>query len=182
MNWIRSFCPEGELTQQTVAHAALEAIARAVAPQGFWGRTHEEWRKDADTVHGFSTYADCVLTILKGRPPAGQELLTHRGDVLPLLSGQLCGDESNIKCPHCGSDYTHIERAGTVMGSDPHEAKVYPGTVPTSTTGFRRSGVEIVMSCEMCPFQFALVVQQHKGNNFVQVHRCLLDHQHRPNL
>jgi hypothetical protein len=97
----------------------------------------------------------------------------HQGrDAVTLLAGEIYHGEANIMCPNCQSDYTHVEHVGTLVGSDQHEAAVaYEGTAPTGATPSRRSAVEIVFSCENCPEYFALVIQQHKGNNLVQVHQ-----------
>lgn len=91
------------------------------------------------------------------------------------LSGSAIGPSSgrqtpNIRCPNCGSDYTHIEQAGTITGSDGYEAiEAYHGTISIDRTGNRRSGIKIVFSCESCPILFALVVQQHKGINYLEI-------------
>jgi hypothetical protein len=75
-----------------------------------------------------------------------------------------------ISCPYCGGCYTHILRVGTLLGSDEHEALVYDGTDTTGATGSRRSALEIVFWCEFCqPKLFALVIQQHKGWNFIRI-------------
>jgi hypothetical protein len=97
----------------------------------------------------------------------------HKGKAaIALLSGQSYHGESNIVCPNCKSDFTHVEHVGTLIGSDDNEATLaYEGTSPTGTTPGRRSAVEVVFSCESCPEHFALVIQQHKGNNLVEVHQ-----------
>jgi hypothetical protein len=96
----------------------------------------------------------------------------HRGrDALAYLSGRFISGEANVVCPSCGFDYTHIHHVGTLVGSDQFEAvPAYEGTAPSGATPQRRSAVEIVFSCENCPKLFALVIQQHKGNNLVEVH------------
>jgi hypothetical protein len=84
------------------------------------------------------------------------------------LSGSDTMDDVNIRCPNCGYDYTHIERAGTLTGSDEYEAvKAYPGTESIGVTGSRRSAIKVVMSCEECPTLFGLIIQQDKGVNFL---------------
>jgi hypothetical protein len=35
--------------------------------------------------------------------------------------------------------------------------------------------VEVVFTCENCPQLFALVIQQHKGNNMIEVHANVAD-------
>jgi hypothetical protein len=76
-----------------------------------------------------------------------------------------------LLCPACGSEYSHVERVGTTYGTDKYEAGVYPGTKAIRHTGWRRSGVEIVCSCESCLELFSLVLQQHKGQNFILVRK-----------
>lgn len=90
-------------------------------------------------------------------------------DVYRCLTGDSGGpDRINLQCP-CGSNYTHVVSVGTRLGSDEHEAVIYPGTVKTGESGHRRSAVEIVFACEGCPERFALVIQQHKGRNFIDM-------------
>jgi hypothetical protein len=95
----------------------------------------------------------------------------HQGlNAIGFLSGQAFG-EATVVCPSCGFHYTHVLRGGTLMGSDQSEAKQdYEGMELSGTTPSRRSAAEIVFSCENCPKLFALVIQQHKGNNFVEIH------------
>jgi hypothetical protein len=102
----------------------------------------------------------------------------HRGrDAVALLSGQGLLGEANVVCPNCRSDYTHVHHVGTLVGSDQHEAVAsYEGTTPTGATPQRRSAVEIVFSCENCSEYFALVIQQSKGNNLVEVHQNVGSH------
>ena len=96
----------------------------------------------------------------------------HRGkQAISFLAGNSSADEANVICPHCGSEYTHVRHVGTLFGSDHAEAELaHDGTATSGVTSQRRSAVEIVFSCENCPDLFALVIQQHKGNNFVEVH------------
>jgi hypothetical protein len=73
-----------------------------------------------------------------------------------------------MTCPVCGFDYTHPVGAYTRLGSDTFEAGVYDGTRALDVTGYRRSALVVRFYCEGgC--RFALVVQQHKGQNFVWV-------------
>jgi hypothetical protein len=93
-------------------------------------------------------------------------------EVVPSLTGTFLADQVNIRCPNCGSDYTHIRHAGTLVGSDEGEATVaYSGTGPSGTTAARRSALEVVFECEGCTKLFALVIQQVKGVN----HFCIED-------
>jgi hypothetical protein len=96
----------------------------------------------------------------------------HRGqEAIRFLSGRLHTDLVNVLCPSCGSDYTHVQHVGTLVGSDQAEAvPAYEGTFPSGTTPQRRSAVEIVFLCEQCPKLFALIIQQHKGINHVEIH------------
>jgi hypothetical protein len=100
-------------------------------------------------------------------------MMIHRGkEAVALLSGHILLGEANVVCPNCHSDYTHVHHVGTLVGSDEHEAvAAYQGTAPSAATPQRRSAVEIVFSCENCPEYFALVIQQSKGNNLVEVHQ-----------
>lgn len=97
----------------------------------------------------------------------------HKGkDALALLTGQAYSGEANVVCPNCRSEYTHVHHVGTLVGSDQDEAvDAYDGTATSGATPRRRSAVEIVFSCEGCNENFALVVQQHKGVNLVEVHQ-----------
>lgn len=91
--------------------------------------------------------------------------------VRPVLAGRLRPREVNVRCPHCRSHYTHIRRVGTLVGTDVSEATpAYPGTEATGTTPDRRSALEVVFECECCPDRFALVIQQYKGVNRIEVH------------
>lgn len=100
-------------------------------------------------------------------------MTVHRGrEAVALLSGQSLVGEATVVCPSCRHDNTHVHHVGTLIGSDQHEAvAAHEGTDPTGATPQRRSAVEIVFSCEHCPEQFALVIQQCKGNNLVEVHQ-----------
>lgn len=46
---------------------------------------------------------------------------------------------------------------------------MYEGTQRIGSTPWRRSGVAIEFWCETCPNLFAVVVQQHKGRNFIVI-------------
>jgi hypothetical protein len=106
----------------------------------------------------------------------GPATIIDRHEVLSLLAGDHCDPDANIVCPHCGGHYTHIRRVGTLKGSDPYEARTaYAGTRQTGTTPERRSALEIVFACEQCPELFALVIQQHKGINLLQIHTSVPD-------
>jgi Zn finger protein HypA/HybF involved in hydrogenase expression len=97
------------------------------------------------------------------------KIIDDRELVIELLSGESYAGEANVRCPHCHGDYTHVRSVGTLMGSDPYEATpAYHGTVTSGQTASRRSAVEIVFECEMCPQPFSLVIQQHKGVNELQ--------------
>lgn len=76
------------------------------------------------------------------------------------------GEDDAILCPACRDMYSHIRRVYTRMGSDPHEAVVYEGTVASDTTGSRRSALVVEIDGE-CGHSWNLVIQQHKGNNYV---------------
>ncbi len=72
-----------------------------------------------------------------------------------------------LRCPQCSYDYTHIERVFTLLGSDPQEAAVYEGTKALGKTRSRRSALVIVLNGE-CGHRWSLILQQHKGNIFVE--------------
>lgn len=84
------------------------------------------------------------------------------------VNSSLDGDETVVLCPVCGSDYSHIVNVFTRVGSDPFEAGVYRGTKAAGEVGYRRSCLVVVFEGE-CGHVFEWRVQQHKGNNFVQV-------------
>lgn len=86
-----------------------------------------------------------------------------------LFNSEYDPARANLRCPGCGSDYTHVRQAGTLLGSDEYEAVVYPGTEKVGATGDRRSSVAVTFDCEMCPCLFSLVVTQHKGWSRVEV-------------
>lgn len=91
-------------------------------------------------------------------------------EALSLLSGENYGGEINVICPYCQGDYTHIKSVSTLKGSDEHEAvDAYAGTSTGGTTGSRRSALQIVVRCEVCPNPFALIIQQHKGINGIEI-------------
>ena len=76
-------------------------------------------------------------------------------------------------CPKCDHNYTHIVRAGTLMPIPERaddDVMPYPGTDVIGITGGRRAALAVVMRCEECEHTFAVVVQQHKGENYVEVH------------
>jgi hypothetical protein len=85
-------------------------------------------------------------------------------DAMKILSGAAYMGEANIVCPTCGSNEIDIMRAGTLLGSDPHEGNhVIAGTLPIGRTGARREVMEIVCGCQECRQEFALMLQSHKG-------------------
>lgn len=71
-------------------------------------------------------------------------------------------------CPACGSNYVHPRGAYTRVGKDRWEAAAYDGTTPCGASDYRRSALVNVFACEE-GHDFALVIQQHKGNNYVWV-------------
>lgn len=93
-------------------------------------------------------------------------------DVLRSIREGDCGSVVNIKCPYCDGNYTHIRHVGTLVGHDKLEAvSSYDGTFTTGATPSRRSALEVVFDCEECPGRpFSIVIQQHKGINYVQIH------------
>ena len=75
--------------------------------------------------------------------------------------------ELSVHCPVCGDDYSHIRDVYTRVGTDPHEAGVYPGTRAQGTTDDRRSALAIVFAGE-CGHDWELCIQQQKGVNIVR--------------
>jgi hypothetical protein len=71
-----------------------------------------------------------------------------------------------LVCPECGDTYSHVRRVGTLLGSDAVEARVYPGSATIGTTALRRSALAIELDGE-CGHSWRLLVQQHKGENFL---------------
>lgn len=93
------------------------------------------------------------------------------GMSLNLVAGFLTKDgiyagEWAVACPTCGVDYSHVRKAGTLLGDG--EGHVYPGTETIGETPDRRSAVAIVFDGE-CGHAWELRIQQHKGINLVQV-------------
>jgi uncharacterized protein YerC len=85
-----------------------------------------------------------------------------------IEGGSAYWDHSNMICPKCGGDYTHITHVYTRLGSDKLEASIYHGTKQHGTTEERRSALVVEFGCEGgCAFE--IVIQQHKGINFVTV-------------
>lgn len=77
--------------------------------------------------------------------------------------------ETTLTCPLCGYGYSHIREVFTRMGSDQYEAGIYAETkVKAITTGERRSALVIAIDGE-CGHRWNLIIQQHKGINFVEV-------------
>jgi hypothetical protein len=72
-----------------------------------------------------------------------------------------------LRCPVCGYEYTHLREVYTVLGSDQHEAAVYPGTsIKGVSKAWRRDCLVLVFWCEG-EHLFELRIQQNKGNTFV---------------
>jgi hypothetical protein len=74
----------------------------------------------------------------------------------------------DLACPVCRFDYTHIVEVFTRFGTDPHEGgRPYPGTVARGVApGERRDALVIVVDGE-CEHRWEVIIQQHKGQNFV---------------
>jgi len=80
------------------------------------------------------------------------------------------GFETRLLCPVCKFDYSHLREAFTRFGTDELEGgHAYPGTLGKGTAPeYRRDGLVIVFDGE-CGHAWQLIVQHHKGNNFVHV-------------
>ena len=79
-------------------------------------------------------------------------------------------DDGNvlIQCPLCGGDYTHMVDSGWLQGSDEVEADAPPNGEIIGFTVHRRHAHAVCFECEMCQKSFSIVIQQHKGQNFVE--------------
>lgn len=108
----------------------------------------------------------------QARKPKPRTPVILQGDAaLPHLSGNYCSDLANVRCPSCNSDYVNVKHAGTLLGTDPNEAKILSGTEITGSTPSRRSALEIVFRCEGCPHLFAVVFQEYKGQAYIEIHK-----------
>ncbi len=91
-----------------------------------------------------------------------EPMVTH-----PILRNAEYGGDPTLLCPKCGQDCSHIRRVFTRFGSDQSEARVYEGTqVLEASRGERRSALVIQIDGE-CGHSWNLVIQQHKGINYV---------------
>jgi hypothetical protein len=75
-----------------------------------------------------------------------------------------------LECPICGFNCSHIQRVYTRMGADAGEAEVYAGTGAKGRSGWRRSALVVEFEGE-CGHNFAMVIQQHKGENYIIMER-----------
>ena len=99
------------------------------------------------------------------------EQVEDREAVISALSGGGYGGEANIRCPRCGSNYSHVREVFTRFGTDPNEGgHPYPGTVAKGTSNYRRDAVVVAFDGE-CGHQWELIIQQHKGINLLQLRR-----------
>lgn len=88
-----------------------------------------------------------------------------------LFGEKIYPPNTNLRCPFCGFDFSHVRGAHTRLGSDEVEADIYEGTVAKGTTKERRSALVIVIDGE-CGHSWEIVLQQDKGITLVQVERC----------
>jgi hypothetical protein len=72
------------------------------------------------------------------------ELIDDRRSVLRVLTGGFFEEEANVACPVCGFDYSHVQEVYTALGSDEHEARVYPGSTRSRPEGDSCSGTNKV--------------------------------------
>lgn len=93
------------------------------------------------------------------------ELASHR----QLIVGTFSDLQQMIICPECGSDYSHMLDAGFFAGTDEREGGIPVGAKMLGHTQHRRHAVGIKFHCECCSNFFWLSIQQHKGQNFVEV-------------
>lgn len=82
--------------------------------------------------------------------------------------GRTGSGEIQLLCPVCGHDCVHATNAGMLVGSDQHEAVIYPSTELFGTTDERRSALVLRFWCEE-DHTFDLIFQQHKGCTFIYV-------------
>lgn len=108
------------------------------------------------------------LSIAIGIHSVRRDFEMSEPDALKLIQDGPCNDYAGIYCPICGYEYNHVRRVFTRMGTDELEAKVYEGTSVDGRTEFRRSALVIVFDGE-CGHSWELIIQQHKGNNLVDV-------------
>ncbi|MGA7872942.1 MAG: hypothetical protein WCA22_18790 [Candidatus Binatus sp.] len=100
----------------------------------------------------------------------GRKKVTRDQTIRWLSGGEAYTDHVTLACPVCGDDCSHIREIFTRMGCDEHEARVYPGThAKEVSSGWRRSAVVIVIDGESCGHVWNLVIQQHKGVNFIEI-------------
>lgn len=96
-------------------------------------------------------------------------MLSPPGSGVGWLTSEAYLGEWSIACLMCGGLYSHIREAGTLLGLDPNEGSVYPGTHLIGTTPSRRSAVSITFDGE-CGHAWELRIQQHKGVNLFEVY------------
>lgn len=78
-----------------------------------------------------------------------------------------------LQCPICGYEYTHLQRAYALEGSDPAEpesqsiaGELY-GVAAGGIVNWRRGALVLEFECEAGEHLFSIRFQQHKGYTFV---------------
>jgi hypothetical protein len=94
--------------------------------------------------------------------------------IYPILSDNTDHDRTSgamVLCPACDWEYSHIREVFTRFGTDRYEGgHAYTGTIAKGVDPrWRRDGLVIVFDGE-CGHSWELLIQQHKGNNYVERH------------
>lgn len=96
-----------------------------------------------------------------------QQAVIDGADTASLLVDEY--GQPSLNCSNCRGSYIHLSRVGTLVGRDEYEAvPAIAGTQPVGLTPSRRSALQIVFWCEECHTESAIVIQQHKGNEFLE--------------
>ena len=85
-----------------------------------------------------------------------------------FIGTEIFGGHTNLRCPKCGDDDSHVRGAFTRIGSDESEAAVYEGTTVKGSTEERRSALVVVVDGE-CGHSWEIVFQQNKGITLLEI-------------
>jgi len=94
-------------------------------------------------------------------------------DVSRVFNGNEQGNGLHLSCPVCGSAWLHVKSAYARTGGDEGGAG-YRGVKTRGQSGERRDALCIGVEGE-CGHDFNIVLQQHKGNEFLRVEILLRD-------
>ena len=78
-------------------------------------------------------------------------------------------DRVTLQCPVCDFGSSHIGRVFTRLGEDDYETRVYEGTKTFEQGGYKRRSAVVIELYGECCHRWNLVIQQHKGNNYVEI-------------